>query len=287
MSKIGLVSYPWDSCPRLANAASLLTDSLSQGLRKSNFVTSERSGQFEFETRFATFNSHSGKMENGVTEEFYNQSLEMMQECQLVTRSHEVRDYYYYVPTENNQTMYVRTRVEFPNHSQTDPDQTVQPVIHHIVKHKIFQLDFDILNKTSGQHFKSHSVLPHSIRCCLNWEETIAPELIPKSIVPVFVRIIQPCQFLYINKNNSIIRPIWSYDFAKTWSGPTAELAEIAQKSSPPIYEIEAECMDPIAYMKSVGKDESYAATSLLLKTCDFLDFSEPPLENYVLVPKC
>jgi hypothetical protein len=297
----------WAAYPHIAQASQLLAGKLYHGLREFRPNTSngnatashEHPGQFEFETRFGTIHPKTGKFTTGVTETFFNQSLEMMNECsdwKAVIQSQEVRDYYYYVPAENGQTRYVRTRVEFQSPQQAStvattsnvaaaaagsPATQVQPLIKHIVKHKIFSADMEIVNR--GDHDKGHAVLPTSVRASLNWEETIPPQLIPKSVTPVHVRIIHPSRFLYVNRKNLQSRPIWSYDFCKVWESPSIDLAEMSMKCCPPTYEIETECLDPIAYMKSTDKGEDYTATSLLLKACDFLEFFEPPLKNYTL----
>jgi len=299
----------WTPYSHLSSAAATISRKLYHGLRGSNIAT-DSPGQFEFESRFATINSKTGKMETGVTQSFYEQSLQMMHECEdwkVVIQAQEVRDYYYYVPTENGKTRYVRTRVEFPTHQQTSAGScalndaylhnsslhsrtsgqsiptTVQPTIQHTVKHKIANCETDLDIHVIGTTQAQHAVLPHSIRVSLNWEENIPPQLIPKSVTVACVRIKHPIRFLYVNRKNMQSRPIWSYDFAKTWQGPTADLAEMAMKACQPTYEIETECMDPIAYMKTVDKDEDYTATSLLLKTCDFLQYFDPPLGNYML----
>jgi hypothetical protein len=313
-STVSSHKQPWDRFPRIAAAASVLATQLVRGLRDTPLVSTDKQGQFEFESRFVTRNVYTGNLQNGVSQEFYTQSLSMMQECEdwkTVILSQEIRDYYYNVTAQDGRCVSVRTRVEFPSAMMQQrmerasfsnseilnfmgpSSHDVAPHIQHIVKHKIFTRDFDIVSRPqedatkmfTGQTDPKHAVLPHRIRGCLNWEETLHPSVIPKSVDPTCVRIIHPTRFLYVNKDQLHPRPIWSYDFAKVWQGKTASEAEDALRTKVPTYEIEPECMDPIGYMKLMHKDEAYVSTSLLLKTCDFLEFFDPPLEHYALVP--
>lgn len=292
----------------LHNASASLADSLRSGLSARNAKMSN--GQFEFETRFQTWNPATQRHENGVTQEFFESSLALMQDFEgwkSVAIAREVRDYTYCIPMEDGTTMAVRTRVEYPlgdtlPATGASSTSTVKPRVEHIAKLHIFTTDFDIYHtpKSVQANAPAYASLPHRVRVCLNWEETIHKDLLPATVNPTYVRITHPCKFLYVNPGSSAavssssaaaaaststVAPIWSYDFAKTWEGRTASEAEYNQQTIAPRYEIETECMDPLAYMRlGKGDDrESKLSQSILLKTRDFFLYRSVPCADFSL----
>jgi hypothetical protein len=303
----------------LHNASASLAHSLRSGLTARN--AKMNNGQFEFETRFQTWNAATQRHENGVTQEFFESSLALMQDFEgwkSVSIAREVRDYTYCIPMEDGTTKVVRTRVEFPlSHTDsttgsdstqgTSATSTVQPRVDHIAKLHIFTTDFDIYHtpKSVQANAPAYAPLPHRMRVCLNWEETVHRDLLPATVNPTYVRITHPCKFLYVNPSSSapasasasssssssaaaaaasaIPAPIWSYDFAKTWEGKTASEAEYNQQTIPPRYEIETECIDPLAYMRLGKGDESKLSQSILLKARDFFLYRSVPCADFSL----
>jgi hypothetical protein len=63
-----------------------------------------------------------------------------------------------------------------------------------------------------------------------------------------------------------------------TWSGESKSDAERSQRSQSPVYEVECECLSPMAYRVHKHEKKGYVARSLIMKLLDFYNpLTDPP----------
>lgn len=184
------------------------------------------------------------------------------------TQSH---DFYY----EHNNTLH-RTSTVFELGQ-------LKPRITHMIKHPQEKRDFK-WNCLDPQFIG----MPYDIRLSYSIEEKITEQDLPQLINPNYVRIKLRTSFEYKPKYSE--KPLFTFDFTKSWSGQTYADAEEKQRRSldsidpindETIYEIEIECINLKHYFEVITKedvrrDSWFLATSLLLKCADLI-----PSQNF------
>jgi hypothetical protein len=252
-------------------------------------------GHIEPETRLGKVQKGgNGSFISGVNRHVYEQSLQLIQtfpNWTKVSGPNWIHDYFYDFPAQHTRPQYpqqipkllgssfrpasqIRTSVTFFDH-EAEPCRKIQ----HVYKHSLGQLTFQYSSSTGSATPAEGTKQNHpcDVRMSINWEEDVRD--IPDAVLPKFVRIKHRKSFVYTPEH--FTKPIWSFDFTRSWSGTTKEEAELAQKQVDPIYEIECECLDMMAYMDNSDHDELFLATSMLLKMRDIIGIASP----YTLVP--
>ena len=263
------VPYYLQRYPHISQAA-LDTAGLIKRLPQAGETDNFPDGVFELEARFGKVSSDPRTpFCTGVSKEFMLQTLNLLQEFgawQKVGDWEEYIDYFYII----DEGPPVRTS------SYADPN-THDIVTEHIRKHVRDKQDYRIKPLT---HQPPNNV--YDIRVSLNFEEKVDAAKIPTYVTPSFVRIKSRKRFFYGHDESK--EPLWVYDLTRSWSGSTKEEAENKQKNDETQYEIECECLDAVRYMADVDpqfsrQDESYVATSLLLKMARMFDVEQSKYE--------
>lgn len=227
-------------------------------------------GTFELECRLGHL-SLDGKnsFTPGVSAQFHERLLTEMEEYAVQSTNgtggwfavqdwEEQHDYFYELPPSPEdmrpQGVLMRTTVRFlPTGIQTK----------HICKHNRDHVEFRYVSQEAG------TAEGYDLRVSLNYEQEFKCDQIPQRVESKFVRIKSRKSYQHRSTNSD--KPTWSIDFTKSWSGTNRMEAELQQRSVPPVYEVEVECLDPYGYMNSPEKDKTFLATSLLLKTRNLL----------------
>ena len=219
----------------------------------------ERNGgsMWELEVRFGQ-NTETGFVP-GTSFKFFNTALlwfESSTEWAKVDDWTEMHEFYYRV----DRTV-VRSTVSF-----TGEGAGVHTV--HKIKKKHVRQNFYCNRDMSPASHRDFANWP-DFRLELSSEQPVTVTL-PDVVDTQLVRIKQRKSFHY-RLSDEGGQSLWRYDFTRCWSGQTMAEAEQNQRSSStvePRYEIEIECTNPEALLKS--GDLNYIAQSLLLKTNDF-----------------
>lgn len=197
----------------------------------------------ELEARFGKI--VDGKFIPGVTRQFMDYVLDMMQKSPYVTGNDEWTEELdvYYKDEKNNQ---LRTRVNYDS--------------------ELFTISTITVNKTSLNYPidllytpKDTKTTSFDMRISLKNEEIVTTP--PCSVNSDLVRIKQRRRFICENLN-------WAFDFSMSWSGRTRSEAEERQMNEEPKYEIECELINN---QYAVTKTHKHIAASLLLKMIDLL----------------
>jgi hypothetical protein len=207
----------------------------------------------ELEARLGHWNVDEKCFQPGVTRFFMERALNMLNSFDSwsrVTNWSEMQDFYY----ENKSGQKMRTTIYYD-------DQNKQIRKHHIIKKVIDQENIIVKGSENPD-----------IRISLAVEHEIDEEFVPEVVEPNFVRIKQRKSFFYTSLGFSDAN--WIFDMTLSWSGKTKSIAEQKQQNECPIYEIECECLAPLAYRLHKQEKRSFVARSLLLK---LLDFYYPP----------
>jgi len=211
-------------------------------------ITSTRSN-LELEARLGHWNTEERCFHPGVDRFFMERALNMLNSFEAwsrVTPWSEMQDFHY--TDQSGQT--IRTTVFY-----NDKNKEIQT--HHIIK-KIIDRE-NVLVKGSDNP---------DIRISLSVEYEIDEAFVPEVVQPEYVRLKQRKSFFYTPLGFS--EPIWVFDMTLSWSGDSKSDAERKQYSEPPIYEIECECLSPMAYRLHKQEKRTFVARSLLLKLLDF-----------------
>lgn len=209
----------------------------------------------ELEARLGHWNAEEKCFKPGVNRFFMERALNMLNSFDSwsrVTAWSEMQDFYY----KDNSGQKIRTTIYYD-------DQNRQIRKHHIIKKVIDQENVIVKGSENPD-----------IRISLAIEHEIDEAFIPEVVQPDYVRIKQRKSFFYTSLGFS--EPIWVFDMTLCWSGKTKSIAEEKQHSEPPVYEIECECLSPMAYRLHKQEKRTYVARSLLLK---LLDFYFPPTD--------
>lgn len=170
----------------------------------------------------------------------------------------ETRDVYYEIRVEGGSVKQVRTEV-------SAHDNTIK--CKHVVKTPLEKVDL-VLRRTDGETEN----LPFQIdaRVCVSTEEALQENCIPCAVCPKHVRVKQRKSFFL--RSNGAGEETFRFDITRVWAGSTYKEAERKQmEKSDPLYEIEVECMSPLAYLASCEGDYACLALSLLMKLQDIL----------------
>jgi hypothetical protein len=258
-------------------------------------------GQIELECRLGQIDAKEtkdptkqmNKFTPGVTKAVYEQCLQLVQtypNWSQVTNPRWITDFFYNFPENHTRPGYPQQLAKVLGSSFRPATQIRTSVVYldenfrkiqHIYKHSLGQLTFryhklgstvpaSSSKSTEQKQLKQNN--EYDLRFAINWEEEVHD--IPNFALPTMVRIKQRKSFYYTPDH--FVKPIWSFDFTKTWFGKTKEEAELAQKQSESIYEIECECLDMKTYMDNNDHDELFLATSILLKMRDFIGIHTP-----------
>ena len=186
----------------------------------------------ELELRFGSI-GHDGKYVNGVSREFMDRVLTMIQTNKDMKGTDwcEYHDFYFNVDDGTP----VRTRVTF------DTDELV---IATVTSSKV---------KTNQAVFKDQ--YGNAVKFSSGRERKVQKDKLPSLVNTEKVRIQQRRSFVYDST--------WSFDFSLTWAGATKTEAEQAQQNEDPVYEIEIELLDR-EYLKK--HDDNWVSVSFLLK---------------------
>jgi len=215
------------------------------------------SSHLELEARLGHWNVEDRRFCPGVDRFFIERALNMLNSFDAwsrVTPWAEMQDFYYTDKSGQN----MRTTVFYD-------DQSKQIRQHHIIK-KVMNRETVIVKGSENP----------DIRISLAVEQEVDESLVPEVVQPNYVRIKQRKSFFYTPLGFS--EPIWVFDMTLSWSGNTKSDAERKQYSTSPVYEIECECLSPIAYRLHKQEKRGFVARSLLLKLLDFYyPITEPP----------
>ena len=172
-------------------------------------------------------------------------------------------------------------------------DEKGQLVLQHVVKRKIRVVDLRIASRMeAAPHFANHllgtpdalapSPRPHAegahsglllrpshVRVGISLEQRVPEELLPVAVKPTLVRIKQRRRFLL--SSLGLETAAFAVDMTICYSGKSKSEAEQRQASAQDSsYEVEVECLEPLAYLRSCNQQESMLALSLLMKLHDF-----------------
>lgn len=215
----------------------------------------------ELEARFGCITANG--FVAGVTEEFFESTLALLRQFNGHWHENsgffEVADFFYVV---NGDT--VRTRVA--------ADGRGGSTTCHMKKKSVAKCDIPVLVAHANVDL---SVRLPDIRVSLASEQEVGTINLPQFIRPSRVTIGERTSFLYGRISHE--PGLWQFDLSRRWSGATKVEAERARSNSPPVLEVELECLSPTSYMNSLGPHyaahESYRqhflACSLLLKMAD------------------
>ena len=160
-------------------------------------------------------------------------------------------------------------------------DSEKRMTLHHCVKRKLRVLDLRVVSLGSCNEASYLSALhetlngPLNPRVSFSVEQTVPAELLPIAVVPTRVRIKQRKRFFITSLG--VERPAFSVDLTIVYSGTSRSEAEQRQAASKDAsYEVEVECLEPLAYLQSCNQQEQMLALSLLLKLHDFVSFLNP-----------
>ena len=96
------------------------------------------------------------------------------------------------------------------------------------------------------------------IRACVSTEQDVALSDLPKVVNPKCVR---------IKQRRTFIKHPWRFDCTMSWLGTTRTEAERAQRTQPPVFELELELLSDADYLAK--KSNLYIAASALIKITD------------------
>lgn len=112
-------------------------------------------------------------------------------------------------------------------------------------------------------------------RLAISLERKIPVGTLPIAVIPDFVRIKQRKRFLL--NSLGVELPAFSVDMTLVHSGRSKQEAEQKQASGTDTqYEVEVECLEPLAYLRSCQDDSAVLALSIILKLLDFAAIVNP-----------
>lgn len=153
--------------------------------------------------------------------------------------------------------------------------------LNHCIKRKLRVLDLRVVTLGSCNESSYLPALQETLNGPLNprvsfsVEQSVPHELLPIAVVPTRVRIKQRKRFFITSLG--VERPAFSVDMTIVYSGKSKSEAEQSQAAAKDaVYEVEVECLEPLAYLQSCNHQEQMLALSLLLKLHDFVSFLNP-----------
>lgn len=256
--------YYLDKYPHVSRSVTQIAN-LIQSLPTLSQAEKMPNGQFEIEARMGTINPSTGEFVAGVTRQFLQQTIRLLdqfEDWQKVMPWQEIVDYFYPIPKKQDTTG--RTSVFM------DPE-TRELKTMHMKKHN---------EKKVTLQTTSDVVKLYDVRVALNFEEVLTSSVLPTHTMPSLVRIKNRKRYMYAHDRND--EPVWSFDVTRCWSGKTRAEAEKNQQEDRTTYEVEVECLNPIRYQQKKKQDEMYTATSLLLKVARLFDVED---HQFCLLP--
>lgn len=247
----------------------------------SQCVPTENESHVELELRFGTLSETGHQFQPGVSQTFFESCLKLLrqfEEWKEETHEEETHDFYYQLP--GDAPIRIRTSVK----TEIDPVSKLEVIrTQHIHKTTRDSADFrylgaapfpmDLSSTVPSVMSPLVSTSGRDIRIALHLETTVPDESIPARVDQTsLVRIKNRKSFVYQNKNQTH-KPTWRYDFTRTWSGQTLQLAEAEQERGNTVFEIEIECLDPVHALQHF--DSLYMSLSLLMKAKDLIGNQE------------
>jgi len=193
----------------------------------------------------------------------------------------ESRDVFYMIdlPTGSDGKV---TRAEVRTTVSVDSEKKI--ALLHCVKRRLRVLDLSVVVLGSCNEASylpaAHETLngPLNPRVSFSVEQTVPDDLLPIAVVPTRVRIKQRKRFFITSLG--VDRPAFAIDATIVYSGTSKTEAEQHQAASEDAsYEVEVECLEPMAYLQSCHQKEQMLALSLLLKLHDFVSFLNPQMQ--------
>ena len=122
------------------------------------------------------------------------------------------------------------------------------------------------------------------VRVAANVETVVAPEGLPIAVMPSCVRIKQRKRFFL--SSLGIDNETFVYELSVVYQGRSKHEAEQKQSNrTDPSFEVEIECLQPRAYLRSSNGEDLMLALSMLLKCFDFAMLLHPQ-SNVTYVPQ-
>jgi hypothetical protein len=234
---------------------------------------------FEVEARLGSV-SEQGFVSN-VGKECFTALLEALESYpnwHQVSNWVESQDVFYITEFPNNLEGKT-TRAEVRTTVGLDYDKKM--VLKHCIKRRLRNLDFKVIAMGAANESTFLASVPETLNGPLNprvsfsVEQTVPDEVLPIAVVPTKVRIKQRKRFFITSLG--VERPAFSVDMTIVYTGKSKSEAEQSQvKGEDASYEVEVECLEPLAYLQSCNHQEDMLALSLLLKLHDFVSFLNP-----------
>jgi hypothetical protein len=253
--------------------------------------TSEEDASVEIEGRLGVLGE--GGFTANVGQQAFCSMLALLETCpqwRHVTGWTETQDVFYTVDVapkfsgfERAARLRVRTSVGL--------DAAKQLTLVHVTKRRLRTLDMRLRSlgdprclgadaSGGGGDQRLHRV---DARLSISLEQKIPAEALPIAVVPEFVRIKQRKRFLLSSRG--VEKPAFAIDATVVYAGKTKTEAEQRQAAAlDPSYELEVECLEPLAYLQSCNQEEALLALSIILKLRDFAAAMNPSV-NTTFVP--
>lgn len=234
---------------------------------------------FEMEARLGVI-SEQGYTSN-IGKDCFNTLLEALESY---PNWHEISDW-----VESQDVFYT---TEFPNNLEGKTtraevrttvglDDEKKIVLKHCIKRRLRNLDFKVVAMGTAAESTYLSSVPESLKGPMNprvsfsIEQTVPAEVLPIAVVPTKVRIKQRKRFFITSLG--VERPAFSVDMTIVYTGRSKSEAEQSQvRGVDASYEVEVECLEPLAYLQSCNHQDEMLALSLLLKLHDFVSLLNP-----------
>lgn len=159
-------------------------------------------------------------------------------------------------------------------------DDEKRMVLKHCIKRRLRNLDFKVVAMNAGESTYLSGVQealrgPANPRVSFSVEQSVPAEVLPIAVVPTKVRIKQRKRFFVASLG--VERPAFAIDMTIVYAGRSKSEAEQNQvRGANASYEVEVECLEPLAYLQSCNHREEMLALSLLLKLHDFVALLNP-----------
>jgi len=271
--------------------AAVAVSQLLKGIRTylSN-VHSNPAENIELEARLGRL--RDGHFESNVGQQTFLHILQLLESYPRWTRVspwHETHDVFYNVrvpsgdamaSASTGQNVQVRTSVG------TDAKGGVKIV--HNTKRRLRSLDMEMHLVDAFSCAMSTSVDGKTdgldVRVAANVETVVPPEGLPIAILPSCVRIKQRKRFLL--SSLGVDNETFAYELSIVYHGKSKHEAEQKQSNrQDPSFEVELECLQPRAYLRSSNGEDLMLALSLLLKCYDFARILHPS-SNVTYIPR-
>lgn len=248
-----LIQYP--ELKKGAQSIIPLVQQLRGLIRTAEASNDSSSPKYELEARFGVIKNSphtSSSFASGLTVETINAfcvQLKSYPGWHDAHPWHRINDFFHCLPGEQA----IRTRV-VNDRSGLGISTT------HIKKQRLaFQ----------NLHYVADPGTGPDLRVALHKETPVDENIIRAICKPTHVRLHHRTSFIYQSPSSSV--PSWQFDVSMVWSGTSQTDAEQKTMTELPTYEFECELLNPEIYLNEPHHDDSYVATALLLKMCDFL----------------